>query len=154
MLGKVNLSGVGAIALGTGGLAALAGNALRLGFSVDEPEMFVRLRFQCALTNGAADEVDFGLQLTTDQGTPALIDGGALFRKGLSGAGYTHDGVAFEWLGKLPRGKHVLELFADQVGAASESIDTDVMPAALTVERVTNEAVLGHGVESKVFHAQ
>ena len=147
MLGLVNLSGVGALALPTGGIAAIDPQ-LRLGFSVDEDEMFVRIRFQAALSNGAADEVDFGLALDG-----ALIGGGAIFRKGLD-ALTSHDGVVFEWFGKVARGAHVLELQANQVGAASESTDTAVAPAMFSAERVTNEAVLGHGVGSKVINAQ
>lgn len=154
MLKLVNLSGVGLIPFTNVGLAALDAR-LRLGFRVDEDEMLVRFRFQACVENGAADMLDFGLSLATDGAAPALIGGGALYRQALDATvATTHTGVTFEWYAKLPRGSHIVALFADQVLAASENVDTGPAPCLFSAENVTNEAVLGHGVESKVFNAQ
>lgn len=147
MLNQVILSGVGLLPFATGGLAAHAAS-LRFGFSVDEPQAYVKFRLQCCVENTAADMLDFGLELDG-----ALINGGTLFRKALSNL-TTHEGVVFEWFQKVAEGSHVLALFSDQVGAASENIDTAVAPCVLSAEFVTNEAVLAHGVGSKTFHAQ
>ena len=149
MLNQVILSGVGLLPFATGGLAAHAAS-LRFGFNVDEPEAYIKFRLQCCVENGAADMLDFGLELDG-----ALINGGTLFRKALDATALvTHDGVVFEWFQKVAEGAHVIALFSDQVLAASENIDTAVAPCVLSAERVTNEAVLAHGVGSKVFHAQ
>jgi len=144
-LAMVNLTGVGLLPFATGGLAAHEPR-LRVNFGVEEEEMLVRFRLQCAVESGADDMLDFGLQLDG-----ALIGGGALFRKGIDiTAGKTHDGVSFEWFQKVTKGSHVVALFTDQVGGASENIDTVVAPCTFTVERVSNDAVLAHGVDSKV----
>lgn len=150
MLAQVNLSGVGVIAYTTGGLAATDAR-LRLAFNVDEDEMFVRFYFQCATENGADDLIDYGLQLDG-----ALVGGGALYRKAVAAApaAATHDGVSFEHIAKVARGRHVVALFSDQVNAASEGIDTGVAPCILVVEKISNEAVLAHGVDSKTFNSQ
>jgi hypothetical protein len=148
MLNQVILSGVGLLPFATGGLAAHAAS-LRFGFSVDEPQAYVKFRLQCCVTNLIADELDFGLELDG-----VLINGGTLFRKGLDALA-SHDGVVFEWFQKVAQGAHVVALFTDEVAVGpGESIDTAVAPCVLSAEFVTNEAVLAHGVGSKTFHAQ
>lgn len=150
MLAQVILSGVGLLPFATGGLAAHDAR-LRFGFSVDEPQAYVKFRLQCCVSINLADMLDFGLELDG-----ALLGGGTLFRKGLvPDALTTHGGVVFEWFQKVAQGRHVVALFTDEVAAVpGESIDTAVAPCVLSAERVTNEAILAHGVGSKVFDSQ
>lgn len=140
MYGHLSL---GAIACPTGGMADVTGAILR--FNVEEDEMLTEVGFQgvIANANGAAQTCDLNLVVDGVNATTLPIAGVQLALT----TGKEHVRAAV--IVRLTKGHHVLKLQAN----ASVITDVTVAGAAydcrLFANRVTADAVLAHGVDSK-----
>jgi hypothetical protein len=129
------------VALPVAGMADVTGAILN--FAVEEDEMMVNLGFTATiLAGGAASQIDFQF----------MVDGVAATAFPSAGLDITVAAkkafLAMPLVVRLSKGRHVVKLQANATAAAS--IKGTAYDCRLFAKRETADAVLAHGVDSKV----
>lgn len=121
---------------------------LALNFRVEEDEMQVLLNFQGVVSHSAVDGA-VHLQFDVD-GNPvdaAMADGQYAATSSTADA-LNH--ANFSRIVSLSKGHHVLKLQAKTPDGASLTLENATWPGRLSASRLSHDAVLAHGVDSKV----
>lgn len=134
---------LGAIALPTGGMADVPGAILR--FNVEEDEMMTEVGFVGTLANAnaAAQTADLNLVVDGVNATTLPVAGTTV---ALTGKEWIRAAVVL----RLAKGSHVVKLQANASVATDVTIAGAVHDCRLFAMRTTADAVLAHGVDSKV----
>ena len=145
ILNRILINNAGTLALAASGSFPLPGRistSLLTGFNVPEEKMLCRFTAQFTLDDAVAAEVVFGMEL----------DGVAL-----GAAVQTYDNllgttsgltVRLEWFEEVAKGEHTIELVGD-ASAGGNTIDSTLTPVLMTVERVSNGAMVEAQAKSK-----
>lgn len=112
-----------------------------LNVRVEEEQMLVRVAFKGTILGGGAGDLTVGF--TVDGVALPLLSAGQLLA-----AGEHH--LHVEETLALTKGQHVIRLQMNDVATAGHTIDGGVYKCVFSVERVSNDALLGQGVNSKV----
>jgi hypothetical protein len=110
---------------------------------VEEEEMYLTLRFQGAILGGGAGGFTMGFSVD-GAASPTLQVASHLF------VGTERLNLNVMHTIKLSKGEHVVALTANDVATAGHTIDGAVVHSVFSATRSSDDAVLAHGVDSKV----
>lgn len=129
-----------AVAIPAAGLADVTGASINV--RVEEEQMLLRVAFKGTVLAIAPGALTVGF--SSDTVALPLLSGG----QQLTAAGPWH--LCVEETLLLSKGQHVIRLRMNDVATAGHTIDGGVYKCLFTAERMTNDATLGQGVNSKV----
>jgi len=130
------------VALNAGALGIVAGSLMSI--RVEEDQMDLVLNFQGNLLGANADSATMAFQVNGVT-QPTLPLYGTTFLTGT-----LQKPANFSLHVTLAKGDHKVALLGNDVGSGSVTIDGAAFDCRFSATRVSNAAVLAHGVDSKV----
>lgn len=127
------------------GAQTVAGTQMNV--RVEEEEMLLLLEFQGRLTGVTAELIEMGFTVNSGAGFASPTTLPLLAHTFLTGQ--LEEAVKFSLCVKLTKGHHVVGLTANPA-SVNHDIDGDVVHCVFSATRVSSDATLGQGVNSKV----